>query len=58
MKSYIVTAHKKVNYLKVVEAGNKKEAEKIFMESVDELRDLDKVDAYKIEKVFKFVKCG
>jgi hypothetical protein len=56
MKSYIVTAHKKVNYLKVVEAENKKEAEKIFMESVDELRDLDKVDAYKIEKVFKFNK--
>jgi hypothetical protein len=58
MKSYIVTAHKKVNYVKVVEAENKKEAEKIFKETIDELKDNVGVDAPKIEKVVEFIRCG
>jgi uncharacterized lipoprotein YehR (DUF1307 family) len=58
MKSYIVTAHKKVNYVKIIEAKNKKEAEKIFSETVDEFKDNVGVDTYKIEKVVEFVKCG
>jgi hypothetical protein len=58
MKSYIVTAHKKVNYVKVVEAENKKEAEKIFKETIDEIRDNNGVEALKIKQVVEFVKCG
>lgn len=58
MKSYIVTAYKKVNYVKIIEAKNKKEAEKIFSGTVDEFKDNVGVDTYKIEKVVEFVKCG
>ena len=58
MKSYIVTAHKKINYMKVVEAKNKKEAEKILIETVDEIKDNTGVDAFKIEKVVEFIKCN
>jgi len=58
MKSYIVTAYKKVNYVKAVEAENKKDAEKIFKETIDEIKDNVGVDAPKIEKVVKFIKCG
>ena len=56
MKSYIVTAHKKINYMKIVEAKNKKEAEKILIETVDEIKDNAGVDAFKIEKVVEFIK--
>jgi uncharacterized lipoprotein YehR (DUF1307 family) len=58
MKSYIVTAYKKVNYVKVIEAESKKEAKKIFHETVDEIKDNNGVDNYKIEKVIEFVRCG
>ena len=58
MKSYIVTAYKKVNYVKVIDAENKKEAEKIFHETVDEIKDTIGVDDYKIEKAVEFVRCG
>jgi hypothetical protein len=57
MKSYLVSAYKKINYLTVVEAKSYKDAEKIFKESIDEVRDIDTIDDYKIKNISKIVRC-
>lgn len=57
MKSYLVASYKKINYLTVVEAKNYKEAEKIFKESIDEVRDIDIVDDYKVNYITKITRC-
>lgn len=57
MKSYLVSSYKKINYLTVVEAKSYKEAEKIFRESIDEVRDVDIIDDYKVKYISKIVRC-